>query len=127
MIVEMESFTMKTYSFKLFGGYKVTLDKTDLTIDYAGENFLFIKKAKPRTKTIPYGDILRVEYKEAGMTFGYVRLITTENAPYVSSTSVAKIDENAWMVERDEERFLNDVLELLRKQCKNIQFAKMKA
>lgn len=34
MIVEMESLTMKTFSFKLFGGYKVSLDKTDITIDY---------------------------------------------------------------------------------------------
>lgn len=127
MIVEMESLTMKIYSFKLFGGYKVILDKTDITIDYAGEKFLFINKSKPRVKTISYNDILRVDYKEAGMTFGYVRLITAENAPYVSSTYVAQHDENAWMVEKDEISFLNEVLDILKKNCKDIQFAQLKA
>lgn len=127
MIVEMESLTMKTYSFKLFGGYKVMLDQKDIIIDYAGEKFLFIKKAKPRKKAIPYQEILRVDYKEAGMTFGYVRLITEHNAPYVSSSYVAQHDENSWMVEKDEIGKLNEVLDLLKKQCKNIEFVHMKA
>lgn len=118
---------MKTYSFRLFGGYKVSLDKKDITIDYAGEKFLFINKSKPRMKTVSYNDILRVEYKEAGMTFGYVRLITEENAPYVSSTYVAQHDENAWMVEKDESSKLNEVLDILKKQCNHIQFVQMKA
>lgn len=118
---------MKTYSFKLFGGYKVMLDQTDLTIDYAGEKILFIKKAKPRMKTISYSDILRVEYKESGMTFGYVRLITKENVEYVSSMYVAQHDENAFMVEKDEVGKLNEVLDLLKKKCKNIEFIHMKA
>ncbi|MGN7477803.1 hypothetical protein ACTHOQ_08095 [Solibacillus silvestris] len=118
---------MKTYSFKLFGGYKVTLDQTEITIDYAGEKFWFIKKAKPRMKKIPYKEVLRVEYKEAGMTFGYIRIITQENAPYPSSTYVAQHDENAFMVEKDEVGKLNEVLDLLKKLCKNIEFVQMKA
>ena len=118
---------MKTYSFKLYGGYKVTLDKTELTIDYLGEKWLFIVRAKPRQKKIAYEDILRVEYKEAAMTFGYVRVITKENVDYPSSTYVARHDENAFMVEKDEKTPLNEVLDLLKKHCKNIEFVHMKA
>lgn len=118
---------MKTYSFKLYGGYKVTLDKTEITIDYQGEKWWFITRAKPRQKTISYEDILRVEYKESGMTFGYIRLITKENSEYPSSSYVARHDENAFMVEKDEKALLNEILDLLKKYCKKIEFVHMKA
>lgn len=118
---------METFSFRLFGGYKVHLDKTEITIDYAGEKFWFIQKAKPRKKTIAYSDILQVDYKEAGMTFGYVRLITKENVEFLSSSYVAQHDENAFMIEKDELAKLNDVLDILKKRCKTIEFAHLKA
>ena len=118
---------MNTFSFRLFGGYKVHLDKTEITIDYAGEKIWFIQRAKPRTKTIYYRDILRVEYKEAGMTFGYVRLITKENEEFLSSTYVAQHDENAFMVEKDELTKLNDVLDHLKKSNKAMELIHMKA
>lgn len=118
---------MNTFSFRLFGGYKVHLDKTEVTIDYAGEKFWFIQKAKPRTKTLAYGDILRVEYKESGMTFGYVRFITKENEAFLSSSYVAQHDENAFMIEKDEVTKLNEVLDILKKRCKKIEFIHMKA
>ena len=80
---------MKTFNFKLFGGYTVKIDKTDVTVDYAGEKWLFITRAKPRTKTIVFDDILRVEYKESGsLAFGYVRFITKENEAYPSSSYI---------------------------------------
>lgn len=118
---------MNTFSFRLYGGYKVHLDKSEVTIDYAGEKFLFIQKAKPRTKTLAYSDLLRVEYKEAGMTFGYVRFITKENEEFLSSSYVAQHDENAFMVEKDELTKLNSVLDILKKYCKTIEFLHMKA
>lgn len=118
---------MKTYSFKLYGGYKVTFEKTELTIDYQGEKWWFITRAKPRTKTISYKDVLQVDYKESGMTFGYVRLITKENVDYPSSSYVAQHDENAFMVEKDEINKLNEILDLLKKHCKNIEFNHLKA
>lgn len=118
---------MDTFSFKLFGGYKVHLDKTEVTVDYAGEKFWFIQKAKPRKKTLEYIDILRVDYKEAGMTFGYVRLITKENEEFLSSSYVAQHDENAFMVEKEELPKLNGVLDILKKRCKTIEFVHLKA
>ena len=118
---------MNTFSFRLFGGYEVRMDKTEMMIDYAGEKLWFIQRAKPRTKTIAYRDILRVEYKEAGMTFGYVRLITQENEEFLSSTYVARHDENAFMVEKDELTKLNEVLDSLKKSNKAIEFVHMKA
>ena len=119
---------MKTFNFKLFGGYTVKIDKTDVTVDYAGEKWLFITRAKPRTKTIVFDDILRVEYKESGsLAFGYVRFITKENEAYPSSSYVAQHDENAFMIEKDEVEKLNEVLDVLKKQLKNIQFVYMKA
>ena len=118
---------MNTYSFRLFGGYKVMIDKAEITINYHGEKWWFITRAKPRQKTIAYEDILRVEYKESGITFGYVRLITKENVDYPSSSYVAQHDENAFMVEKDEKIPLNEVLDLLKKHCKKVEFVHMKA
>lgn len=118
---------MKTFSFKLFGGYNITIDQKEMKIDYLGEKWWIITKAKPRTKVIPLGEILRVDYKESGMTFGYVRLITKENEEYASSTYVARHDENAFMVEKDELAKLNEVLNLLKKHNKKIEFDQLKA
>ena len=118
---------MKTFSFRLFGGYKVTLDDKGITIHYNGEKFWIFTSSKPRTKTIAFSDILRIDYKESGMTFGYVRLITKENVEYISSSYVAQHDENAFMVEKDELPLLNEVLDLLKKHCKTIEFEHMKA
>lgn len=118
---------MKTFSFKLFGGYKVTIDKHNLTIDYHGEKWWFLTKAKPRKKTIAFEDIIRVDYKESGMTFGYVRIITKENEEYLSSSYVAQHDLNSFMVEKDEAVKLIEVLDLLKKHCKTIQFEHLKA
>lgn len=118
---------MKTFSFKLYGGYKVNLDKKELTIDYQGEKWWFITRSKPRKKTIAFDDIVQVDYKESGMTFGYIRLITKENAGYPSSTYVARNDENAFMVEKDEITQLNEVLDLLKKRCNTIEFKHLKA
>lgn len=118
---------MTTFSFRLFGGYKVTINEKEMTIHYNGEKFWIFTKAKPRTKTIAFADILRVDYKESGMTFGYVRLITKENEAYISSSYVAEHDENAFMVEKDELVPLNNVLDLLKKRCKTIEFDHLKA
>lgn len=119
--------TMTTLSFRLFGGYKVTFTDKDVTIHYHGEKFWIFTRAKARTKTIAYSDILRVDYKESGMTFGYVRLITSENEDYVSSSYVAEHDENAFMIEKDELALLNSALDLLKKHCKTIEFEHLKA
>lgn len=118
---------MKTFSFKLFGGYNIDIDQKEMKIDYLGEKWWIITKAKPRKKVIPFGEIIRVDYKEAGMTFGYVRLITNENEEYPSSTYVAQHDENAFMVEKDELAKLNEVLGLLKKHNKEIEFSQLKA
>lgn len=118
---------MKTFSFKLYGGYEVTVNKSDITIDYLGEKWWFITKAKPRTKTLLFEEILRVDYKESGMTFGYVRLMTQATINYPSSTYVAQHDENAFMVEKDEIEKLNEILDLLKKKCKTIEFAQLKS
>lgn len=118
---------MTKFSLRLFGGYKVTLNEKDMTIHYNGEKFWIFTSSKSRTKTIAYSDILRVDYKESGMTFGYMRLITKENEDYVSSTYVAQHDANAFMVEKDELVILNDVLDILKKKCKTIEFQHQKA
>ncbi len=118
---------MKTFSFKLFGGYNIDIDQKEMKIDYLGEKWWILTKAKPRMKIIPFGEISRVDYKEAGMTFGYVRLITNGNEEYPSSTSVAQHDENAFMVEKDELAKLHEVLNLLKKYNKKIEFAQLKA
>lgn len=115
---------MNTFSFRLFGGYKVTIDQKEVTIDYAGEKLWFITRSKPRTKTTPFSDIMRIDYKESGMSFGYVRIITKENVDYPSSTYVAQHDANAFMLEKDELAKLNEVLDLLRKHAK-VQKLKM--
>ncbi|ATP42123.1 hypothetical protein CSE16_20085 [Solibacillus sp. R5-41] len=118
---------MKTFSFKLFGGYNIYIDQKEMKIEYLGEKWWIITKAKPRTKVIPFEGISRVDYKESGMTFGYVRLITNENIEYPSSSYVAQHDENAFMVEKDELAKLNEVLDLLKKHNKKIEFAHLKA
>lgn len=118
---------MKTFSFRLFGGYKVTIGDRDMTIDYNGEKWWFITRAKPRTKTIAFDEIVRVDYKESGMTFGYIRLVTKENEEYASSSYVAQHDPNSFMIEKDEVAKLNEVLDLLKKHCKKIQFDQLKA
>lgn len=118
---------MKTFSFKLFGGYNITIDPKEMKIDYLGEKWWFITKAKPRTKIIPLEEVTRVDYKEAGITFGYVRLITNENEEYLSSSYVAQHDVNAFMVEKDELAKLNEVLDLLKKHHKKIEFVHLKA
>lgn len=118
---------MTVFSFRLFGGYKVTMNDKEMTIDYNGEKFWIFTTAKPRTKTIAFSTIVRVDYKEAGMTFGYVRLITKDNEEYLSSSYVAQHDENAFMVEKDELVKLNEVLDLLKKRCKTIEFEHLKA
>ncbi|MEK4427393.1 hypothetical protein [Solibacillus sp. FSL K6-1523] len=118
---------MKTFSFKLFGGYNIDIDQKEMKIDYLGEKWWILTKAKPRMKVIPLGEIKRVDYKEAGMKFGYVRLITNENEEYPSSTYVAQHDENAFMVEKDELSNLNEVLDLLKKHNKKIEFSYQKA
>lgn len=118
---------MKTFSFSLYGGYQVNMDKGEVTIDYKGEKWWFITRAKPRTKTIPIEDILYVDYKESGMTFGYVRLITKENEDFPSSTYVARHDANSFMVEKDELTKLNEILDFLKKNGKKIEFRHLKA
>jgi hypothetical protein len=118
---------MKTFSFRLFGGYQVEIDKNEVTIDYNGEKWWIITKAKPRKKTIAFDNLLRIDYKESGMTFGYVRFITKENEEYLSSSYVAQHDESAFMVEKDELTKLNEVLSLLKKYNKNIEIKQLKA
>lgn len=118
---------MKTYSFKLFGGYQVEVDKNEVAIDYNGEKWWIITRAKPRKKTIAFDELIRIDYKESGITFGYVRFITKENEEYLSSSYVAQHDENAFMVEKDELAKLNEVLELLKKYNKNIEIKLLKA
>lgn len=119
---------MSTFSFKLFGGYKVTLDNKNITIQYAGEKFLFFQKSKPRENTFSLNDIIRVDYKEAtSMTFGYVRFVTAEMDQYVSSSYMARHDVYSFMVERDEVHQLNAVLGQINKLMPKLPIVKNKS
>lgn len=119
---------MSTFSFKLFGGYKVTLDKYDVTIQYAGEKFLFFQKSKPREKTFSLKEIIRVEYKEStSMTFGYIRFITESMDRYASSSYMARHDEYSFMVEKDELHQLNAVLNHINKVMPKLPIVKNKS
>ena len=61
---------MKSFEFKLYGGFTLTFDKETLTIDVKGVKGLFFQRVKPRHKVIPLDQILRIDYKGAGMTIG---------------------------------------------------------
>ena len=119
---------MSTFSFKLFGGYTVTIEKSDVTIKYAGEKFLFFQKSKPREKTFSLNDIIRVDYKEAtNMTFGYVRFVTQPMDQYLSSSYMARHDEYSFMIEKDEVAQLNGVLGHVRKAKPKMPIMKNKS
>ena len=119
---------MNTFSFKLYGGYTVSVVKDEVTIKYAGEKVLFFTRSKPREKTFSLKDVIRVDYKESSsMMFGYVRFVTEPMDQYVSSVYMARHDEYSFMVERDEVHQLNAVLNLVKKAAPKMSIVKNKS
>lgn len=111
---------MNTFHFRLNGGYTITLDEEALTIEVKGKKGL-IKRVKPRTKTIPYDQIIRIDYKKAGITIGYIRFVTPKIDPYPSSLYVAEIDENALIFESDELEQFNLLMQAINKKLPHIK------
>lgn len=111
---------MKTFEFQHHGGITVQLDKEHMTIDVKGKKKLF-KKVKPRTKTIPYSEILRIDYKEGGLNVGYLRVITKEIEEYPSSFYVAQIDENSIIFEKEEMDTFNLLMDALQKKLPSVE------
>ena len=112
---------MKSFEFKLYGGFTLTFDKDTLTIQVNGVKGMFFQRVKPRHKVIPYDQILRVDYKGAGMTVGYVRFITPELIDYPSSMYVAENDENSLIFEKDELEKFNELMDYLHKKLPNVE------
>ena len=112
---------MKSFEFKLYGGFTLTFDKETLTIDVKGVKGLFFQRVKPRHKVIPLDQILRIDYKGAGMTVGYVRFITPELVDYPSSMYVAENDENSLIFEKDELENFNVLMDYLHKKLPQVE------
>ena len=112
---------MKSFEFKLYGGFTLTFDKEALTIDVKGMKGLFFQRVKPRHKVIPYDQILRVDYKGAGMTVGYIRFITPELVDYPSSMYVAEHDENSLIFEKDELEKFNELMNYIHKKLPQVE------
>ena len=93
---------MKSFEFKLYGGITITFEKEHMEIDVKGVKGLFFQRVKPRHKAIRYDEIVKVDYKEAGYTIGYIRFVTPEIENYPSSQYVAEVDENSIIFEKDE-------------------------
>ncbi len=112
---------MKSFKFKLYGGFTLTFENDTLTIDVNGMKGLIFQRVKPRHKVIPYDQILRIDYKGAGMTVGYVRFITPELVDYPSSIYVAENDENSLIFEKDELQKFNELMDYLHKKLPNVE------
>lgn len=117
---------MTTFEFSLFGGYTITFEKEQMTIDVKGEKGWFFYRMKPRSKTIRYEDLLFIDYKEPGRAVGYVRFVTDEIKDYPSSQFVAQVDENSFLVERDEKEKYQELMMFVRKKLPNIAMNPLK-
>ena len=104
---------MKTFEFKMQGGTTIEVDKDAITISIKGIKGRFFHRVKPRTKTIPLNEVLRLDYKGAGMTIGYLRVITKELLPYPSSMYVAEHDPNSFIYDKDERQKFSDLMDEL--------------
>ena len=118
---------MQTFKFRSYGGYEVTFENDDITINYAGEKKLFFSKSKPRTQIINLSEIKAVDYKEPGkLQYGFVRFLTAQNEQYLSSVYMAKHDADSFIVETDEWSQTEKLFDLIRKKRKGVPFNKQK-
>lgn len=117
---------MKSFEFKLYGGITITFEKEQMVIDVKGVKGLFFQRIKPRHKIIRYEDIIKIDYKEAGYTVGYIRIITPEIENYPSSQYVAEVDENSIIFEKDEKDNFQELMMYLHKKLPKIEKNQMK-
>ena len=117
---------MKSFEFKLFGGFTITFEKEHLEIEVKGVKGLFFQRIKPRHKAIRYDEIVKIDYKEAGYSVGYIRFVTPEIEKYPSSQFVAEVDENSIIFEKDEKEKYEEFMMYVHKKLPQIEKHKMK-
>lgn len=112
---------MKNFQFNLKGGITVEFGEDSLTIDVTGVKGWIFQKTKPYKTVIYYNDVLRIDYKGAGMTIGYIRFITKPLLEYPSSMYVAQNCPNSIIFEKEEMDTFNALMDEIQRHFPNIQ------
>ena len=117
---------MRSFKFNVHGGATIDVDHNSITISVAGVKGWLFQRIKPRTKTIPFDQIVRFDYKQASVTVGYLRIITPDYEEYPSSLYVAEHDPQAFIFPKEDTIVFNELMRELQKMCPNIKRQQLK-
>lgn len=111
---------MSSYQFNINGGTTVELHEDAITISVKGIKGWLFQRVKPRSNTIAFKDIVRIDYKKASITVGYIRVITPDYLEYPSSLYVAEHDPQAFIFEKEDMAIFEQLMTELHKVLPNI-------
>lgn len=111
---------MTSYKFDVHGGTTIDIGEDAITISVAGVKGWIFQRIKPSTKSIPLQDIVRVDYKKASVTVGYVRFITPDYLDYPSSIYVAEHDPQAFIFQKEDNPKFEQLMFDLKKVLPNV-------
>lgn len=112
---------MKSFKFNVHGGATVELTDDSITISVVGVKGWIFQRIKSRTKTVPFNEIVRFDYKKANITVGYLRIITPDYEEYPSSLYVAEHDPQAFIFDKDDMHVFTQLMMELQKVTPNIK------
>lgn len=117
---------MSSYTFNVHGGTTVELTDDAIKISVVGVKGWIFQRIKPSTNTIQLKDIVRIDYKNASITVGFVRFITPDYLEYPSSLYVAEHDPQAFIFDKDDTQLFEQLMMDLKKALPNVQMQQHK-
>lgn len=106
---------------KVFKGYNgtVILEDNSLTIKRGAKGFLLGGFMLRGDKTIPYGSIVAVQFKKAGVMSGYLQLSLKGGSEAKAGVNQAVIDENTVTFQVNKNKLFSELRLILEDKLNN--------